>query len=123
MRVGPPRAVPAGLPIEPVGEEIDAVRAPAPVGLLEQVGSELKIGAVLLPPGQLVGSLVELAGPMDCDWLDAELVSGRPNVSCDCREHGLATAQMIDVSLRDRIVGLDEQHLIPEMRSRCPNRK
>ena len=55
---------------------------------------------------------------MDCDWLNAELVSGRPDVSRDCREHGLATAQMmIDVSLRDQVVGLDEQHLIPEMGS------
>ena len=90
------------------------MRAPAPVGLLEQVGAELEIGAVLLPSGELVGSLVELAGPMDCDRLNAELVGGRPNVPGDCREHGLATAQMIDVSLRDQVVGLDEQHLIPE---------
>ena len=56
--------------------------APAPVGLLEQVGSELEIGAVLLPSGEFVGSLVELAGPMDCDRLNAELVGGRPNVPC-----------------------------------------
>ena len=60
---------------------------------------------------------------MDRDRLDAELVSGRPNVLGDCREHGLATAEMIDVSLRDEIVGLDEQHLIPEMGSCRPNRK
>ena len=99
------------------------MRTPATVGLLEQVGPKLEIGAVLLPPGQLVGSLVELAGPMDCDRLNAELVSGRPNVSGYRREHGLATAQMIDVSLRDEIVVLNEPHLIPEMRSRCPNRK
>ena len=49
---------------------------------------------------------------MYCDRLYAELVAGRPNASRDCREHGLATAEMIDVSLRDRIVGLDEQHLL-----------
>ena len=117
MRVWPPRAVPSGLPIEPVGEEIDAVRSPATVGLLEEVGPKLQVGAVLLPPGELIGSLVELAGPVYCDWLNAELVAGRPYVPRDCREHGLATAEMIDVSLRDQVVGLDEQHLISETRS------
>ena len=94
------------------------MRSLATVGPLEEVGKKLEVHAVLLPPGELVGSLVELAGPMDCDRLNAELVSGRPNVSGDCREHGLATAQMIDVSLRDQVVGLDEQHLIPEPGSR-----
>ena len=99
------------------------MRLPATIGLLEQVGPKLKIGAVLLSPGELVGSLVELAGPVYCDWLNAELVAGRPDVSRHCREHGFATAEKIDVSLRDQNVGLDEQHLIPEMRSRWPNRE
>ena len=88
------------------------------VGPLEEIGTKLEICAVLLSHGELVGSLIELAGPMDCDRLNAELVGGRPNVPGNCREHGLATAQMIDVSLGDEIVGLDEQHLIPETGSR-----
>ena len=83
------------------------MRSPAAVGLLEEVGTELEIGALLLPLGELAGSRVELAGPVYCDRLYAELVAGRPDVSRDCREHQLATAEMIDVSLRDRIVGLD----------------
>ena len=33
---------------------------------LEEVGPELKICAVLLPLGELVGSLIELAGPVYC---------------------------------------------------------
>ena len=99
------------------------MRTPATVGFLEKVGPKLKVGAVLLSPGELVGSLIELAGPMDCDWLNAELVSGRPNVPRDCREHRLATAEMIDVGLRDCIVGLDEQHLILETGSYRLNRK
>ena len=99
------------------------MRPPAEVGLLEEVGPELEICAVLLPPGELVGSLVELSGPVKCDWLYAELMGGRPDASRDCREHWLATAEMIDVSPRDCIVGLDEQHLIPEMGSCRPESK
>ena len=72
------------MPLEPVGEEIDAVRFPALASPIEEIGTNLEIRVVLLPPGELVGSLIELAGSTDCDWLDAELVSGRPNVSCDC---------------------------------------
>ena len=87
------------------------------VGLLEEIGTKLEIRVVLLPSGELVGSLIELAGPVYCDWLDAELMGGRPDAPRDCREHRLATAEMIDVSLRDQIVDLDEQHLIPETRS------
>ena len=78
-----------GLPIEPIGEEVDAVRSPATIGLLEQVGAKLKIGAVLLPPGELVGSLIELY---------AELMGRRRNVPGYHQEHGVATVEMIDVS-------------------------
>ena len=95
------------------------MRSPATVGLREEVGPKLQVGAVLLPPGELVGSLVELAGPVYCDWLNAELVAGRPYVPRDHREHGLATAEVIDVNLGDQIVGLDEQHLIPKTSGRC----
>ena len=99
------------------------MRPPATVGPLEKVGPELEIRAVLLPPGELVGSLVELAGLVYCDWMYAELMGGRPDAPRDCREYRLATAEMIDLSLRDQIVGLDEQHLVLEMRSSCLNCK
>ena len=45
-------------------------------------------------------------------------MGGRPDAPRDCREHGLATAKMIDVSLRVRIV-----YLIPETGSYRLNRK
>ena len=59
------------------------------VGPLEFVGPKLEIGSVLLPSGELVGSLIELAGPVDCEWLKAGLVGGRLDASRDCREHRL----------------------------------
>ena len=108
MRIRPLQAVPAGLPIELIGEEIDVVRSLAAVGLLAEVWPDLKIGAVLFPPGELVGSLIELAGPVYRDTLYAELMGGRADAPCDCREHGLATAETVDVSLRVHTVGLDE---------------
>ena len=80
MRIRSPQAVPASLPVEPVGEEVDAVRPTGPVGLLEEVGPELEIRAVLLPPGELVVPLIGLAGLVDCDCLYAALVSFRPDM-------------------------------------------
>ena len=61
---GPVSTSCGSLPVEPAGEEIDAVRPPATVGPLEQVGPELEIGSVQLSPEELVGSLIELAGPV-----------------------------------------------------------
>ena len=60
---------------------------------------------------------------MYCDRLYAELIGGRPDSPRDCREHELSTAQMIDVSLSDRIVFLDKQPLIQETGSCRLNRK
>ena len=54
---------------------------------------------------------------MDCDELNSELVGGSPDLSSDRRENVLATAEVVDVSLRDRVVGLDEQDLIPQLMS------
>ena len=92
---------------------------PPAVCLLEVQRQELKISVVRFPPGELVGSLVLLAGSVNCDELNSKLVGGSPNLQSYCRQDGLATAQVVDLCFGDLVVGLHEQDLVPKLRGCC----
>ena len=56
---------------------------------------------------------------MDCDELYSKLVGGFPNLQSYCRQDGHSTAEMVDVSFGDLVVGLHEQDLVPKLRGCC----